>query len=145
MIDFQSETSPYYSLYEYFALEQWAHAVQFIDEYVNSKGNDQTVPAHELRFFLHLIILIKIVGLYNAPSQIANKLIEQYTAMLVQMRLNPIVPFYLFHLSEELTTERMLDFLQGLNGMGIVGNPHLESVKKLSRLKIILIFSLIIP
>lgn len=110
-------------MFGYLGLEKWDELFQYIGDYVDDKD---TVPAHELRFFVHLIILLKIVGRHSEPV-ITDKLIEQYSWVLIQMRLNTIVPFYLFHLSEEKSTEKTLDFLQGKRTEYIVknniGNP----------------------
>lgn len=93
------------------ALEQWTTTAKSIDIYVQSK---ETVPAHELRFFIHLLLLFKLTG-QAIDVKIIDRLVEQYTTLLIEMKLNVIVPLYVFHLSDSRATEKMLDFLEGIN------------------------------
>uniref|UniRef100_A0A914HQK6 Nuclear pore complex protein n=1 Tax=Globodera rostochiensis TaxID=31243 RepID=A0A914HQK6_GLORO len=109
-----SECHSYYVLLEHLALEQWDSVAESIREYVTNSKNVDQITAHELRFFVHLVILLKLSGKSCANWSISDQLIEHYCAMLVQMRLIAIVPFYLYHLSPEKSTGRMLDFLMDL-------------------------------
>uniref|UniRef100_A0A183CCY4 Nuclear pore complex protein n=1 Tax=Globodera pallida TaxID=36090 RepID=A0A183CCY4_GLOPA len=109
-----SECRSYYVLFEHLALEQWDNVAESIGEYItNSKNVHHQLTAHELRFFVHLVILLKLSDKSCANWSISDQLIEHYCAMLVQMRLIAIVPFYLYHLSPEKSTGKMLDFLMG--------------------------------
>ncbi|KAL3089591.1 hypothetical protein niasHT_030100 [Heterodera trifolii] len=108
-----NESRPYYTLFEHLALERWDFAVRSIGEYFNAKKEGQ-IAADELRFFVHLVILLRLSGKCFTDLPIFDALIEQYSKLLQQMRLITIVPFYLYHLSPEKSTEKMLDFLMKL-------------------------------
>uniref|UniRef100_A0A183BHN2 Nuclear pore complex protein n=1 Tax=Globodera pallida TaxID=36090 RepID=A0A183BHN2_GLOPA len=109
-----SECRSYYVLFEHLSMEQWDSVAESIGEYVTNSKNVDQIAAHELRFFVHLVILLKLSGKSCANWSISDQLIEHYCAMLIQMRLIAIVPFYLYHLSPEKSTEKMLDFLMDL-------------------------------
>uniref|UniRef100_A0A914I9N5 Nuclear pore complex protein n=1 Tax=Globodera rostochiensis TaxID=31243 RepID=A0A914I9N5_GLORO len=109
-----SECRSYYVLFEHLAMEQWDSVAESIGEYITNGKNVDQIAAHELRFFVHLVILLKLSGKSCANWSISDQLIEHYCAMLIQMRLIAIVPFYLYHLSPEKSTEKMLDFLMDL-------------------------------
>ena len=108
-INLKNEKSPYYAIFEHLALEQWTAAAKSIDLYVQNK---ETVTAHELRFFMHLLLLLKLTG-QAIDVGIMDRLVGQYTELLVDMKLFAIVPLYFFHLSEGKAKEKMLDFLAG--------------------------------
>jgi hypothetical protein len=92
------------------ALEQWTAAAKFIDDCIQNK--EQQMTAHELRFFVHLMLLLKLTR--RPPNaQFMDRLIEQYSGLLVEMKLKGSVPLYLYHLSADQSVPRMLDFLEG--------------------------------
>jgi hypothetical protein len=106
---YKNEESPYYALFEHLALQQWTPAAKFIDLYVQKRDH---VPAHQLRLFIHLLLLLKLTG-QPPDMKIIDRLIMQYVSLLSDMKLDSLVPFYLYHLSEEQSTSKMLDFLEG--------------------------------
>lgn len=110
-----NDENPYYALFEYLSLEDWSSVAKYIDTYLDEKQSQ--ITANELRFFVHLLLLLKFSD--RLPSNleyILVNLIDNYTSILIQMKLNLFVPFYLFHLpKKEQSFDKMLHFLEGIS------------------------------
>uniref|UniRef100_A0A914LZC2 Nuclear pore complex protein n=1 Tax=Meloidogyne incognita TaxID=6306 RepID=A0A914LZC2_MELIC len=108
------DENPYYALFEFLSLEDWPSVAKYIGTYLNDNQSQKT--ANELRYFIHLLLLLKFSD--RLPSNLEYvlvNLIENYSSILIQMKLNPLVPFYLFHLPQkEQSFEKMLNFLEGI-------------------------------
>uniref|UniRef100_A0A915MWG4 Nuclear pore complex protein n=1 Tax=Meloidogyne javanica TaxID=6303 RepID=A0A915MWG4_MELJA len=94
-----NDENPYYSLFEFLSLEDWPSVAKYIGTYLNDNQSQKT--ANELRYFIHLLLLLKFSD--RLPSNLEYVL------------LNPLVPFYLFHLPQkEQSFEKMLNFFEGI-------------------------------
>uniref|UniRef100_A0A915ER37 Nuclear pore complex protein n=1 Tax=Ditylenchus dipsaci TaxID=166011 RepID=A0A915ER37_9BILA len=107
------ESNPYYCLFGHLAMGNWTNAVSYIQSYLETSEN--VLPAHELRFFAHLVLSLKICKMLPSEGPVItviDKLISMFADVLIGMKLFSLVPSYLIHLSGSNSKSKMLDFLE---------------------------------
>ncbi|KAI1732257.1 nuclear pore protein [Ditylenchus destructor] len=110
-----NENSPYYSLYGYLAQNDLKGAINYIRNYIET--SDDQLPAHQLRFFSHLVLLLKMTGKATFDLMpTLDMLLVMFANVLNEMKLYQLVPSYLIHISPEKSKDKMLDFLEGIQG-----------------------------
>lgn len=70
------------------------------------------LPAHELRFLTHVVLLLK-VSKKCAAGVVVDTLLSRFADLLIEMKLYELVPQYLSHLSPTISEKKMLMFLRG--------------------------------
>lgn len=100
------------------ARDDWPGLLKYLEAYVISSKND--LPAHELRFFAHLVLIHKkfYKNLQNEETQklqepICDLLISKFADVLIEMKLYNLVPCYLINLTAKLSKKKMINFLEG--------------------------------
>lgn len=100
------------------ASQDWSSLFKYLETYILSSQND--IPAHQLRFFAHLVLLYKKFNkekqsaeINKINDKICDLLISRFTDVLTEMKLYNLVPCYLINLTPKLSKKKMIKFLEG--------------------------------
>lgn len=84
---------------------------QIDDVLASQTSNGNALPAHVLRFYAHLVLLLKFMG-KSLKVETVDLVLSQFVDVLISLNQFVLAPYYLSQISENVRKEKFILLLR---------------------------------